>query len=250
MQAGPRLRLPPVRLIQKVWPLALLLLAGVAIRLSKGAGVADAYAVLSRPFWPGTAQGEWVKQAQRLEDQTRLHQLNADNQRLRQLLQLSSQSKNELLAPVISRDPGGWWQQLVIGQGSLQGVTPGDPVVAPGGLLGRIASVTPTTASVALLTDRSSHLGVWVTRTQQHGLLMGLGSSRPVLRFLDKDPGVRPGDVVLTSPASTLVPPNISVGVIQSVNGTASPAPEAVVQLSARAGAVDWVRVLTRPNRP
>jgi len=56
--------------------------------------------------------------------------------------------------------------------------------------------------------------------------------------------------VVLTSPASTLVPPNISVGVIQSVNGMASPAPEAVVQLSARAGAVDWVRVLLRPGRP
>ena len=71
-----------------------------------------------------------------------------------------------------------------------------------------------------------------------------------MLRFLDKDPGVRPGDVVLTSPASTLVPANISVGVIQSVNGMASPAPEAVVQLSARAGAVDWVRVLMRPGRP
>ena len=52
------------------------------------------------------------KQAQRLEDQTRLRQLSADNQRLRQLLQLRSQLGNELLAPVISRDPGGWWQQL------------------------------------------------------------------------------------------------------------------------------------------
>jgi rod shape-determining protein MreC len=250
MQAGPRLRLPPVRLILQAWPLALLLLGGVAIRLTKGAGVVDAYALLSRPFWPGPSQSEWVKQAQRLDDQIRLRQLTADNQRLRHLLQLRSQSSQELLAPVISRDPGGWWQQLMIGQGSMQGVTPGDPVVAPGGLIGRIASVTPTTASVALLTDRSSHLGVWVARTQQHGLLTGLGSSRPVLRFLEKDPGVLPGDVVLTSPASTLVPPNISVGVIQSVNGMASPAPEAVVQLSARAAAVDWVRVLVRPGRP
>ena len=250
MQAGPRLRLPPVRLILQVWPLALLVVAGLAIRLSKGAGVADAYAVLSRPFWPGPAQGEWVRQAQRLEDQTRLRQLSADNQRLRQLLQLRSPLGQELLAPVISRDPGGWWQQLVIGQGSIQGLTPGDPVVAPGGLVGRVASVTPTTASVALLTDRSSHVGVWVPRTHQHGLLTGLGSSRPLLRFLDKDPGVRPGDVVMTSPASTLLPPNISVGVIQSVNGMASPAPEAVVQLSATAGSVDWVRVLVRPGRP
>jgi len=250
MQAGRRLRLPPMRLLLQAWPWGLVLLALLAVRLSKGAGFADAYALISRPFWPGPAQGEWVKQAQRLEDQTRLRQLTADNQRLRQLLQLRSQSRDELQAPVISRDAGGWWQQLVFGLGAMQGVQVGHPVLAPGGLIGRVASVTPTTATVALLTDRSSHLGVWVARTQQHGLLSGLGTSRLVLRFLDKDPGVRPGDVVVTSPASTLLPPNITVGVIQSVNALASPAPEAVVQLSARSDAVDWVRVLPRVVAP
>ena len=58
--------------------------------------------------------------------------------------------------------------------------------------------------------------------------------------------GVRPGDVVVSSPASTLVPPNLTVGVIQSVDDKAVPAPEAVVQLSAPVDAVDWVQVLTR----
>ena len=250
MQAGRRLRLPPLRLVLQAWPWALLLLALLAVRLSKGAGFADAYAFLSRPFWPGTAQGDWVRQAQRLEDQTRLRQLSADNARLRELLQLRGQSQAERQAPVIAREAGGWWHQLVIGQGAMQGVAPGDPVLAPGGLIGRVASVTPTTATVALLTDRSSHLGVWVARTQQHGLLTGLGTSRPVLRFLEKDPGVRPGDVVLTSPASTLVPANIPVGVIQSLNPFASPAPEAVVQLIARADAVDWVTLLHPVARP
>ncbi|MEY3757518.1 MAG: hypothetical protein RLZZ263_672, partial [Cyanobacteriota bacterium] len=43
---------------------------------------------------------------------------------------------------------------------------------------------------------------------------------------------------------------NITVGVIQSVNALASPAPEAVVQLSARSDAVDWVRVLPRVVAP
>jgi rod shape-determining protein MreC len=119
-------------------------------------------------------------------------------------------------------------------------------VIGPGGLIGRVESVTPTTARVALLTDSSSKVGVWVGRTQRHGLLTGVGSSRPVLRFLEKDPQVRPGDVVVTSPASTLVPPGLSVGVIQSVDDKAVPATLAVVQLSAPVASVDWVQVLTR----
>jgi rod shape-determining protein MreC len=123
-------------------------------------------------------------------------------------------------------------------------VREGQVVVAPGGLIGRVSGVTPTTARVTLLTDPSSRVGVWVARTSRHGLLTGAGTSRPVLRFLEKDPQVRAGDVVVTSPASTLVPPNLPVGVVQSVDERADPAPEAVVQLIAPLEAVDWVQVL------
>ena len=125
----------------------------------------------------------------------------------------------------------------------MDGVSAGAAVLAPGGLLGRVASTTPTTAAVQLLSDDGSRVGVWVPRIRRHGLLTGLGTARPVLRFLEKDPGVRPGDVVVTSPASTLVPPNITVGVVQSVDDLAVPASEAVVQLSAPVEAVDWVQV-------
>jgi rod shape-determining protein MreC len=70
-----------------------------------------------------------------------------------------------------------------------------------------------------------------------------------VLRFLDKDPQVRPGDVVLTSPASSLLPPNVPVGVVQAVDERASPAPEAIVQLGAAVDAIDWVQVRVKPPR-
>ena len=75
---------------------------------------------------------------------------------------------------------------------------------------------------------------------------MGQGSSRPELRLIESDPDVRPGDLVSTSPASTLLPPNLPVGVVQSVNGRAIPAPTAVVQLIAAPEAIDWVQVRTR----
>jgi rod shape-determining protein MreC len=76
--------------------------------------------------------------------------------------------------------------------------------------------------------------------------LVGSGSSRLILRFIDKDPNVQPGDLVTTSPASTLLPPNLSVGVIQSVDERAVPAPTAIVQLIAAPEAIDWVQVRTR----
>ena len=42
------------------------------------------------------------------------------------------------------------------------------------------------------------------------------------------------------------MPPDLPVGVIQSVNAVADPAPEAVVQLAAPVGSVDWVQLLAR----
>lgn len=240
---GRRLSLPPLRLITAAWPWLLVLLALTAVRLSKGAFLSDAYALLSRPFWPGSAQSEWLRAAQQLDQQTRLEQLEADNRRLRRLLELQDNSGELLSAPVISRQAQGWWQQLVIGRGSLQGLASGDAVLAPGGLAGRVVSVTPGTATVTLLTDSSSRVGVWVGRVRHHGMLVGQGTDRPLLRFIQQDVGVRPGDVVTTSPASTLLPPNLTVGVVQSVNEQAVPAPEAVVQLSAPAEAIDWVQV-------
>ncbi len=245
-------RLPRVPSLQRViqaWPWWLLLLALVGVRLSKGAFLTDAYALLSRPFWPGTAQREWLQSAQQLDQRSRLAQLEQDNRRLRTLLGLQRANPQEVTAAVISREPEGWWKQLVLGAGELQGIRRGDAVVGPGGLVGRVASVTPTTARVALLTDSSSRIGVWVGRTQSMGLLTGVNGSRPELRFLVKDPQVRPGDVVVTSPASTLVPPGMSVGVIQSVDEKAVPAPTAVVQLSAPVEAIDWVQVLVQPRQ-
>ena len=237
--------LPAPRGRRRRWTLALaLLLVLIAVRWSKGAPLNDAYALLSRPFWPGPAQSEWLRAARRVEDQARLQSLASDNARLRQLLGLQrARGEQAISAAVISRQSGGWWQQLVIGQGALAGVRVGQPVLAPGGLIGLVASVTPTTATVTLLTDPSSRVGVWVSRGGHHGLLSGVGSARPLLRFLDKDPEVRPGDLVVTSPASTLVPPNLPVGVIQTVDADADPAPVAVVQLIAPVQAVDWVQV-------
>ena len=236
-----------LRSVQRLWPWLLLLVALGLVRFSKGAGFADAFALISRPFWPGTAQREWVQSATKQEEAARLLLLEEDNARLRGLLELNQQASADWLqAAVISRTASGWWQQLELGKGSIQGVAKDDAVVGPGGLVGRVQSVTPTTSRVRLLTAPGSRIGVWLPRTRQHGLLLGLGTARPQLQFLDKDVQVKKGDLVSTSPASTLLPPNLPVAVVQSINLRAVPAPKALVQLIAAPDAIDWVQVRVR----
>jgi len=238
-------RLADRRILLAYWPWLLVLIGLVLVRVSKGAPLVDLYALLSRPFWPGTAQSEWVRQAQRLEDQQRIAQLEHQLEQLRQGSARPVKGAAGIRAAVISRRSEGWWQQLELGAGSLQGVRAGAAVTGPGpaALVGRIVSVTPTTARVALLTDPASRVGVELRGNGSQGLLRGMGTSRPQLQFLDKDVEVQPGDVVVTSSASSLFPPGLVVGVIQSVDQQAVPAPQALVQLVAPVQALDWVQV-------
>ncbi len=244
MAWGSKLVALPWRISRLLWPWILLPGCLFLVRWTKGTGFADAYAFITRPFWPGPAQKEWLQQGQNLEQKIRLNLLAEDNIRLRRMLSLKTASKTGFFSvPVIARKPKGWWQQLELGKGSIEGIKTGSAVMGPGGLLGIVQSVTPTTARVRLLTAPGSQIGVWVARTKHHGILRGVGMNRPKLTFLDKDIDVLKGDVVSTSPASTLLPPNLPVGVIQFLNDEALPAPHANVQLLAAPEAIDWVQV-------
>ncbi len=235
------------RSLRRLWPWLLVAFSLCIVRWSKGAVFLDTYAFLTRPFWPGTAQRDWIKNGTQLEQESRLRLLEADNQRLRAMLSLKSSSKAGLIsAAVISRSPNGWWQQIVLGKGSTAGIAQGDAVLGPGGLIGIIQSVTPITARVRLLTAPGSRIGVWNPRTKRHGILLGIGTNRPVIRFLDKDSKDSKslsGDLLSTSPASTILPPNLPVGLIQTLDEQAIPAPEGIVQLIAAPEAIDWVQI-------
>ena len=84
----------------------LLLVAGLLlVRFSKGAGFSDAYALITRPFWPGPAQRDWVSAASDLEERSRLQLLEQDNERLRGLLKLQ-QNGAARSAPLGERHSG------------------------------------------------------------------------------------------------------------------------------------------------
>jgi rod shape-determining protein MreC len=216
-----------------------------SIRLTKGAGYLDFYSVLLKPILPGTAQREWIQEGENIEKNIRLKLLEEDNIRLRKALFLQEFNDDKRIsAAVISRSSSKWWQQLEINKGAKDGILKGQTVIGPGGLIGLIDSTTPLTSRVRLLTDPGHQIGAWIDRTKSHGILTGMGTNRPKLIFLNKNILPEIGDSVTTSPASTLLPPNLVIGVVQFVEEKALPSPFAIVQLTASPEAIDWVQVL------
>ena len=164
---------------------------------------------------------------------------------MRQILSLQESSNNDnVSAAVISRKTGSWWRQIIINKGSKDGVQIGSTVIGPGGLLGRVNDTSLFTSSVRLLTSPESKVGVWVDRAQINGLLVGLGDDYPRLILYSKDADIKAGDFVSSSPASTLLPPNIPIGVVQSVDEPFKATKTAKISLLAKPHAIDWVQIL------
>ena len=215
------------------------------IRWTKGAGFLDFYSILLKPILPGTAQREWIKKGENIERNIRLKLLEEDNRRLRSALSLKDFSSDQRIsAAVIARSSRNWWKQLEVDKGAKDGVLKGQTVIGPGGLIGLIDSTTLLTSRIRLLTDPGHQVGAWIDRIKRHGILTGMGTNRPKLIFLNKNSLAEIGDIVTTSPASTLLPPNLTIGIVQFVNDKALPSPYAIVQLTASPEAIDWVQIL------
>ena len=217
----------------------------VFARISKGSIYKDFYYFISRPFWPGQFQKEIILKSIEQESLVNLNLLKKDNIRLRKILSLqnSSDDKN-VSAAVISRKTGSWWRQIILNKGSKDGVKIGSAVVGPGGLLGRVNKTSLFTSSVTLLTSPESKVAVWVDSVQINGLLIGIGDDYPTLILYSKDPGINVGDFVSSSPASTLFPSNIPIGIIHSVAKPFKGKTKAKISLLAKPQVIDWVQIL------
>ena len=217
----------------------------VLVRVSKGSFYKDFYYFLSKPFWPGPFQKEVILKSIDQESLVKLNLLKKDNLRLRKILSLQeSSSKDNISAAVISRKTGGWWRQIILNKGSKDGVEIGNIVIGPGGLLGRVNDTSLFTSSVTLITSPESKLGVWVDRIQINGLLVGLGDDSPSLILYSKDADIKVGDFVSSSPASTLLPPNIPIGIVKSVEESFQTKKMAKISLLAKPHVIDWVQIL------
>lgn len=222
----------------------LTLSAAWLVRETQGAALFETYQLMTRPFQVGATKEERLTDARVMELEERLVELESQNQKLKDLLDYTKTQKQQgIVAPIVGRSADHWWQQVTLGRGSNDGIKVGYIVMAPGGLVGRIVSVTSNSSRVLLISDATSRVGAVVSRSRSMGFIRGQGSNRAVLQFFDKVPDVRRGDAVSTSPVSKLFPPGLPLGRVESVNLDKSPAPEAIIELTAPVPYLEWVLV-------
>ena len=71
-----------------------------------------------------------------------------------------------------------------------------------------------------------------------------MGDDFPRLILYSKDVDLKVGDFVSSSPASTLLPPNIPIGIVQSIEEPFKAKKTAKIFLLAKPHAIDWVQIL------
>jgi rod shape-determining protein MreC len=223
-----------------------ILVVGTAlfIRQTQGTIVSEMYYWAVRPFQPRPLPEERLTNARVRELQTRLTELEQQNQQLKELLEYTeTQTQPGIAAPIIGRSVDRWWKHISIGRGRNDGIQVNDVVTGPGGLIGRAIQVTPNTSRILLASDPTSRVGVMVSRSRAMGFIRGDDSDLAVMEFFDKVPDVKAGDKVLTSSVSQRFPAGIPVGYVESVDLEKSPAPQATIKLTAPLEYIEWVVV-------
>ena len=149
-----------------------------------------------------------------------VERLEAENARLRRVLQYSLRKQETWIpAGVLSEGGGaaGFGDRIRVDKGSLAGVGKGAVVIVPEGLVGRVASVTPHTAEVMLLTDPALKVACEVAAENSRslsGILSGGGEDGLVLRHLTGTGKVLLRARVFTSGRGGVFPRGIEVGTL------------------------------------
>lgn len=168
-----------------------------------------------------------LNQAERMERELfllrdnllRLHHLEQENQRLRELLGSPVQrDTRRMVAEIMAVDTDPFSHQVVIDKGTLQGVFEGQPVLNEQGVVGQVISVGKTTSRVLLITDISHGIPVRIERNDIRAIASGSGRlDRLVLDNITRNTDIRQGDVLFSSGLAGRFPEGYPVGKVTYV---------------------------------
>src|SRR5215211_4338437 len=185
-------------------------------------------------------------------DLNNARQAAAENERLKGLLGLNEQTNiKSVPARVIARDPSVWFNTITINRGSSSGIEMNMPVVTPGGIVGRVITVSPWASQVMLITDEKAGAGAVVGQLGQSGALgsirgrADLGVALIEMRYVSGLEKVEVNDYVMTTGQDGIYPQGLNIGrVVEVKNGTATTAHQIIIQPGAQLDHLEEVAVL------
>jgi len=205
------------------------------VRKAIGAAVYPVQIVVDAPFrlWEWVREGTSTRndlrlqvsrlQAERLLTNARLQRLTAleaENARLRDLLEARSQVRDEIrVAEIMAVDANPYRHNIVIDIGERQGAYDGQAIIDAAGVIGQIIEAGLTTSQAMLISDPSHSLPVEVNRNGLRTIANGTGEfGRLDLPFITNNADIRPGDLLVTSGLGGAFPAGYPVAVVETVN--------------------------------
>ncbi len=171
------------------------------------------------------AQRELARQLQR---GGQFEQMEVENQRLRQLLELRPRlSTSAAAAEVLYEAADAYTRKVIIDKGQLAGLVAGSPVIDAGGVLGQVTRVHPLVSEVTLVVDRDLTIPVLNVRTGLRSVAYGDasgGGGGVELRFIGSNADVQEGDLLTTSGVDGIYPPGLPVARIDRIERRADSA--------------------------
>ena len=149
----------------------------------------------------------------------RLTALEAENARLRALLEARSKVRDEVrVAEIMAVDANPYEHNLVIDIGSRDGVYDGQAIVDADGVVGQVIKTGLMTAQAVLISDTDHALPVEVNRNGLRTIAVGTGEiDRLDLPFLPNNADIRAGDLLVTSGLGGAFPAGYPVAVVDTV---------------------------------
>jgi rod shape-determining protein MreC len=155
-------------------------------------------------------------------------------------------------AQVIAGSPGNFESTIALDKGTDDGIMNAMPVVAGGGLVGRVVQASRKRATVLLLTDVESGVSVRLGDTGDRGVVNGrAGSNLLRLQFVEPKVKVKRNDLVFTAGLDgSVFPANIPVGRVVSVKKAPGAIEQTIlVRPLVDVGRAAFVRALEWPVR-
>jgi rod shape-determining protein MreC len=138
--------------------------------------------------------------------------------RLRKIYGLSDLGISKyVVARVVGRDPSRSQQTVTIDKGTSSGIKQNASVLTPDGVVGRVMSVSISSAIVQLITDPQSYVSGMLLDTRVQMDFKGTGARDIEVEFTANDNDVAVGNELVTSGKDQIHPPGVPLASVTSV---------------------------------
>jgi rod shape-determining protein MreC len=144
----------------------------------------------------------------------RLREIEEEARRLAAAVDHGRRSdRRHRLAEVVYNDASSWLSTIIVRTGA-PAVAKDSPVVAAGGVVGRIDAVSGDYAKVLLATDRLSPIGAMLEGSRRQGIVHGDGRGALTLDNIPIQTEVTAGERVLTAGIDGVFPAGLLIGTV------------------------------------